>query len=85
MVNAYGYGNPLVGYGAGAGSLFKQSLSGWFARSESSTQDNITRPEIASRARLLDMASPIARAAVSCITAGPIGFGLPPAPPPAPM
>ena len=77
-INAYGYGygNPLVGYGAGAGSLFKQSLSGWFARSESSTQDNITRPEIASRARLLDMASPIARAAVSCITAGTIGSGL---------
>ena len=60
-INAYGYGNPLVGYGSGAGSLFKQSLAGWFARSESSTQDNVTRPEIASRARLLDMASPIAR------------------------
>lgn len=76
MINAYGYGNPYVGYGSGAGSLFKQSLSGWFARSESSVQDNITRPEIASRARLLDMASPIARAAVSCLTQGVVGSGL---------
>lgn len=76
MIRAYGYGDPLVGYGAGAGSIFKQSLAGWFARSESSIQDNITRPEMSSRARLLDMASPLARAAISALTQGVIGSGL---------
>ena len=77
MIRAYGAdGDPLVGYGAGAGSIFKQSLAGWFSRSESSIQDNETRPDIASRARLLDMASPLARAAISALTQGVIGSGL---------
>ena len=76
MVNAYGYGNPLVGYGANNGSIFSQAMSGFFARSESAVQDNLSRQELASRARILDMSSPVARAAIQCLTHGVIGSGL---------
>ena len=76
MVNAYGMGNPYVGYGANNGSIFSQAMAGFFARSESAVQDNLSRQELASRARILDMSSPVARAAVQCLTQGTIGSGL---------
>ena len=76
MVNAYGMGNPYVGYGANNGSIFSQAMAGFFARSESAVQDNLSRQELASRARILDMSSPVARAAIQCLTQGVIGSGL---------
>ena len=76
MVNAYGMGNPYVGYGANNGSIFSQAMAGFFARSESAVQDNLSRQELASRARILDMSSPVARAAVQCLMQGVIGSGL---------
>ena len=76
MVRAYGMGNPLVGYGANNGSIFSQAMAGFFARSESAIQDNLSRQELASRARILDMSSPVARAAIQCLTQGVIGSGL---------
>lgn len=76
MINAYGMGNPYVGYGANNGSIFSQAMAGFFARSESAIQDNLSRQELASRARILDMSSPVARAAVQCLTQGVIGSGL---------
>ena len=76
MVRAYGMGNPLVGYGANNGSIFSQAMAGFFARSESAVQDNLSRQELASRARILDMSSPVARAAIQCLTQGVIGSGL---------
>lgn len=75
-MKAYGMGDPLVGYGANNGSIFSQAMAGFFARSESAIQDNLTRQELASRARILDMSSPVARAAVQCLTQGVIGSGL---------
>ena len=76
MVRAYGMGNPLVGYGANNGSIFSQAMAGFFARSESAIQDNLSRQELASRARILDMSSPVARAAIQCLVQGVIGSGL---------
>lgn len=76
MVRAYGIGNPYVGYGANNGSIFSQAMAGFFARSESAIQDNLSRQELASRARILDMSSPVARAAIQCLTQGVIGSGL---------
>ena len=76
MVRAYGMGNPLVGYGANNGSIFSQAMAGFFARSESAIQDNLSRQELASRARILDMSSPVARAAIQCLCQGVIGSGL---------
>ena len=76
MVNAYGMGNPYIGYGANNGSIFSQAMAGFFARSESAVQDNLSRQELASRARILDMSSPVARAAIQCLTQGVIGSGL---------
>lgn len=76
MVRAYGIGNPYVGYGANNGSIFSQAMAGFFARSESAIQDNLSRQELASRARILDMSSPVARAAIQCLCQGVIGSGL---------
>ena len=76
MVRAYGIGNPYVGYGANNGSIFSQAMAGFFARSESAIQDNLSRQELSSRARILDMSSPVARAAIQCLTQGVIGSGL---------
>lgn len=76
MINAYGMGNPLVGYGANNGSIFSQAMAGFFARSESAIQDNLSRQELGSRARILDMSSPVARAAIQCLVQGVIGSGL---------
>ena len=76
MVRAYGMGNPYVGFSANNGSIFSQAMAGFFARSESAIQDNLSRQELASRARILDMSSPVARAAIQCLTAGVIGSGL---------
>ena len=75
-MNAYGMGSPYIGYGANNGSIFSQAMAGFFARSESAVQDNLTRSELASRARILDMSSPVARAAIQCLTQGVIGSGL---------
>ena len=51
-------------------------MAGFFARSESAIQDNLSRQELSSRARILDMSSPVARAAIQCLTQGVIGSGL---------
>lgn len=75
MVRAYG-ADPYVGYAASGGSVFSQTMAGFFAHSESATQDNLTRTDLASRSRILDMSSPVARAAISCLTQGVIGSGL---------
>ena len=74
-VRCYG-ADPYVGYAANNGSVFSQTMAGFFSRSESAIQDNLTRADLASRARILDMSSPVARAAVSCLTQGVIGSGL---------
>ena len=76
MVRAYGMGNPYVGFSANNGSIFSQAMAGFFARSESAVQDNLSRQELASRARILDMSSPVARAAIQCLTQSVIGSGL---------
>ena len=75
MVRAYS-ADPMVGFGANNGSIFSQAMAGFFARSESAIQDNLSRQELASRARILDMSSPVARAAIQCLTQGVIGSGL---------
>ena len=75
MVRAYS-ADPMVGFGANNGSIFSQAMAGFFARSESAVQDNLSRQELASRARILDMSSPVARAAVQCLTQGVVGSGL---------
>ena len=75
MVRAYS-ADPMVGYGANNGSIFSQAMAGFFARSESAIQDNLSRQELASRCRILDMSSPVARAAISCLTQGVVGSGL---------
>ena len=76
MINAYGIGDPYVGFGANNGSIFSQAMAGFFARSESAVQDNLSRQVLASRARILDISSPVARAAIQCLTQGVIGSGL---------
>lgn len=75
MVRAYS-ADPMVGFGANNGSIFSQAMAGFFARSESAVQDNLSRQELASRCRILDMSSPVARAAISCLTQGVVGSGL---------
>ena len=75
MVRAYS-ADPMVGFGANNGSIFSQAMAGFFARSESAVQDNLSRQELASRARILDMSSPVARAAIQCLVQGVIGSGL---------
>lgn len=74
-MNDYG-DNPVVGFGSAGGSNFSQLLAGFFAQSESAIKDNLTRPKLASRSRVLTMSSPLAEAAISCLTQGVVGSGL---------
>ena len=69
-------GNPYIGYGASGGSLLDQAFAGFFAKSNSANADNASRQILASRSRILEQCSPIARAAISRMCAGCIGSGL---------
>ena len=67
----------MSGYSELGGSLFSQGLSGFLAQSLTATEDIApTREILTSRARILDMSVPIARAAVDRIVSGVVGAGL---------
>ena len=67
---------PYDGWGANNGRIFSHAMAASFARSESAVQDTLSRHELASRARILDMSSPVARSAIQCLVQGVIGSGL---------
>lgn len=67
----------MSGYTELGGSLFSQGLSGFLANSMSANEDiTPSRRILVSRARVLDMSVPIARAAVDRIVSGVVGGGL---------
>lgn len=67
----------MSGYSELGGSLFSQGLSGFLANSLSANEDiTPSRRILVSRARVLDMSVPIARAAIDRIVSGVVGGGL---------
>lgn len=67
----------MSGFSELGGSLFSQGLSGFLANSLSANEDiTPSRRILVSRARVLDMSVPIARAAVDRIVSGVVGGGL---------
>lgn len=58
------------------GSLFTQSMAGFFARSKSATMDNSARATLVSRSRILYLESPIARACIDVLLRECVGSGL---------
>lgn len=58
------------------GSLYAQSMAGFFAKSKSATLDNKARQTLVSRSRILYIESPIARSCVDILTRECVGSGL---------
>lgn len=63
----------MSGYSEGSGSLFSQTMGGFFSRSGTASEDIASRPVLVSRSRILDQSAPMARAAIDRITAGVCG------------
>lgn len=63
----------MTGYADSGGSLFSQSMAGFFAKSGTASQDMASRPILVSRSRILEQSAPMARAAIDRITAGVCG------------
>lgn len=65
-----------TGYASQGGSLYDQSFQGFWARSKSAHKDNMSRPILASRSRILYEGSSIGRSLIDRITSGAVGSGL---------
>ena len=59
-----------------SGSLFSQSMAGFFHESKSAILDNALRQELVSKARVLATKVPLASAIINTLTRGVVGSGL---------
>lgn len=75
--NKYKENTMYNGFGSGyTGSLFSQSMAGFFHESKSAILDNMMRQELVSKARVLATKVPLATAIINTLTRGVIGSGL---------
>jgi lambda family phage portal protein len=65
-----------IGYASQGGSVYDQSLQGFWAKSQSAIKDNKSRSIMASRSRILYEGSSIGRSLIDRITGGAVGSGL---------
>lgn len=68
--------DPYTGYGAAGGSIYDQAYNGFWAKSETAIKDNLSRRDLASRSRMLEITSPVASALIGRLNDGVIGSGL---------